>query len=44
MHNNTYEQYPNIPNNIPGAIVSNPDENKYTWLFNSDRGVINSNN
>ncbi len=44
MHNNTYEKYPNTPNRIPGAITSNPDENEYTWLFNSDRGVINSNN
>ena len=43
-NNNSYEVFPNIPHNIPGAITTNPDKNEFTWLFNSDRGVINSNN
>ena len=43
-NNNSYEAFPNIPHNIPGAITTNPDKNEFTWLFNSDRGVINSNN
>tara|TARA_B100001094_G_scaffold325025_1_gene378652 strand:- start:1931 stop:2875 length:945 start_codon:yes stop_codon:yes gene_type:complete len=43
-NNNSYESYPNIPINSPGSITQNPDDNSHTWLFNSDRGVIHSNN
>ena len=33
VNNIAYQDFPNIPSNFPGAITSNPDKNKYSWLF-----------
>ena len=39
---NTYEGYPIIPRNIPGAITQNPDNNIYRTLFNPSMGPLKS--